>query len=115
MEKHVEASPAVHTAGLRCHQATVSLRKNETAILKDPIFPLDPFKNSVEEAGFLCHFGSKKTMFLYDSKSLAKSYLDSIFHLELFIQFHWFYFNQSEMSSGLVLGKATQFVSIHFI
>lgn len=88
MEKQDEASLAMYIAGLRCHKATVSLRKNETAILKDPIFPLDPFKNSVEETGFLCHFRSKKTMFLYDSKSLAKSYLDSIFHLELFIQFH---------------------------
>lgn len=86
MEMHVEASPAMYISGLRCHKAIVSLRKNETAILKDPIFPSDPFKNSVEETGFLSHFGSKKTMFLYDSKSLAKSYLDSIFHLELFIQ-----------------------------
>lgn len=63
----------MYITGLRCHKATVSLRKNETEILKDPVFPLDPFKNSVDKTGFLCHFGSKKTIFLYDSKSLAKS------------------------------------------
>lgn len=69
---HFESHLAIYILGMRCHKTK---KKKKDCIFKVPNLSLfsrlDPFKNSMGEIGFLCQFESEKTMFLYESKSLA--------------------------------------------